>query len=429
MSERKMDPRSDRESIYTDQLLSDSPVVTDEKNGDEKNFRSRKNLRFERNKKRLKEQGNLKNVSLNYSEENFPPIESKNYNLRKKNIIMNEETLERLSTKETNKYEENVGSSENERGTESWTLVERKRKKQDYATVLKRNNTRRSGRNAKTSPIQILRKKFPQTVVISITCGPKAKYADVLLKARESVKIEEIGIDQIKARRAITGGLLLEIIGDEAKRKAEKLVNNIREALKLHDVKVIIPQKRVELHISGFDESVTVGEIISKLAEIGGGHSDEFRHGDIKNYRSLGSLWTRCPLEVALRIMEAHKLKKIKIGWCSVEIEILKNRPMQCFKCFALGHPIQRCPSVIDRSDKCINCGESGHFLRNCINRPKCLVCQERGLNNAHRVGSEYCRIYPPKPMGKSNQQGEDISTLGILKDKNEIDRGEQMEH
>jgi len=432
--EGKIEYKSDRESIHTDYLLSDSPEVLDNEIEDRKTIRNRKCLRFETNKRSSREREHTKDASLSHFDGNFPPLRNKIFDSEEKNPCTNDETRVSVSAKDDSKSEGNVGSSENERGEDSWILVNRKRsrnrKRQDYSTVLKSNYVRRPGRTSKISPVQILKRKLPQTVVISITCGPKAKYADVLLKARESVlNIEEMKIDQIKARRAITGGLLLEIIGDEAKEKAEKLVSNIREALKLFDVKVLIPKKRVELRISGFDDSVKNWEIISKLAEIGEGHPDEFRYGDIKIFRGLGSLWTRCPIEVALKIMERHKLKKINIGWCTVEIELLKNRPMQCYKCLALGHPIQRCPSVTDRMDKCINCGESGHLLRSCKNRPKCPVCQERGLNSAHRVGSDLCRIYPPKPMGKNVPQGEKTEELKTLIDKVAVDKGVRMEH
>jgi len=293
------------------------------------------------------------------------------------------------------KEDEKRSNDRVEQEMEGWSKIQG-RKRRTYANVTKQDPRRMRGQ---MSPTRILKRKLPQTAVISITCGQEKKYAEVLRKARTKVDIEKIGIDHIKAKRAITGGLLLEIMGKEAKEKAETLVIEMRKALKDEEVKVVVPQKRVELRLSGFDDSVSIVEIIEKLAEIGRSHPDDFRHGEVKKFRGLGSLWMRCPLGVALEILERHKNNKIKIGWCSVEIELLKNRPMQCYKCLAIGHPIQRCPSKINNMGKCNNCGEEGHHMKSCQNKPRCLVCIERGLDAQHRVGTERCRNYPPKSI------------------------------
>jgi len=63
----------------------------------------------------------------------------------------------------------------------------------------------------------------------------------------------------------------------------------------------------------------------------------------------MGSIWIKCSISAALKIIENDKNNKLSIGWCAIKVELLKNRPMQCFKCFAHGHPIQRCPSKIER--------------------------------------------------------------------------------
>jgi len=283
--------------------------------------------------------------------------------------------------------------SRNDHESDGWRVVQNK-KRSLYADVVQRNQRRA---RLQASPVQILKKKLPQSAVISITCGPDAKYADVLRKARDTIDIDKFGLEQIKARRAITGGLLLEVTGDNAKKKMGDFVSELRKVLKTENVKITTPQKRVELRVSGFDDSVTATEIVNRLTEIGNTHSDEFRCGEVRKFRGLGSLWMRCPLEAALEILQKHKNNKIKIGWCIVNIELLRNRPMQCFKCLAVGHPIQRCPSKVDsKMGHCINCGELGHLLRSCKSKPKCLVCVERGLDYNHRVGTENCKNYPP---------------------------------
>ncbi|KYQ49240.1 hypothetical protein ALC60_11697 [Trachymyrmex zeteki] len=63
-----------------------------------------------------------------------------------------------------------------------------------------------------------------------------------------------------------------------------------------------------------------------------------------------------------------------------------------------IGHVRQRCPSDIDRSGSCFNCGGADHQARNCRNRACCPVCKERGYPYAHRAGSDACR--PTRRLG-----------------------------
>ncbi|KYN22408.1 hypothetical protein ALC57_05193 [Trachymyrmex cornetzi] len=63
----------------------------------------------------------------------------------------------------------------------------------------------------------------------------------------------------------------------------------------------------------------------------------------------------------------------------------------------ALGHVQQRCPSVLDRSRCCFNCGRFGHSWQSCKDRPRCPVSADRGLPCAHRAGTAgVCRPIQP---------------------------------
>lgn len=49
----------------------------------------------------------------------------------------------------------------------------------------------------------------------------------------------------------------------------------------------------------------------------------------------------------------------MKIGWTVVKVELLKARPLQCFKCWEVGHLKSQCSSRIDRSGLCYRCGQA----------------------------------------------------------------------
>lgn len=105
----------------------------------------------------------------------------------------------------------------------------------------------------------------------------------------------------------------------------------------------------------------------------------------------LGNIWTKCPLSAANEIM---KTGKIKIGWTIARAEILTPRPLQCYKCWEFGHVKYSCTSKIDRSQQCYTCGSTTHRAQACsITSPKCVICEEKGLNNKHRIGSAMCSM------------------------------------
>lgn len=99
-------------------------------------------------------------------------------------------------------------------------------------------------------------------------------------------------------------------------------------------------------------------------------------------------VWVRCPLTTANKIATATQMK---IGWALVRVELLDNRPLQCYKCLEGGHVRQRCPNKIDRSDRCYRCGESGHTARKCEAALKCPVCSDKNLPSNHRTGGRAC--------------------------------------
>lgn len=255
--------------------------------------------------------------------------------------------------------------------------------------------------NKKTlSPLTILKRKIPRTAAITLTCGPRSTYAETLKKARDSIDLNSLGINYINAKRAITGGLIMEISGEDLERKTSSLMNNLRDVFINDDVKITRPTKKAELRVSGFDDSITSSDIIRTLSKHGECHSDDLKCSDIRIFRGMGSIWIKCPIAAAAKIMEKDKSDKLTIGWCAVRVELLRNRPMQCFKCFALGHPIQRCPSKIERHNRCLNCGNLNHTANACKNKAKCIVCEERGIRSDHRIGGPNCTPYPP---GKFN--------------------------
>jgi len=137
------------------------------------------------------------------------------------------------------------------------------------------------------------------------------------------------------------------------------------------------------------DESITVEEIREALAIEGQCKLEEIRAGKIgRTHTGTGVIWIQCPKVAA--VMVADK-KRIQIGWSSDRVELLKARPIQCHRCWQMGHVRERCRSNKDYSGCCFRWGIAGHTAPVCKNRVRCLLCLDLGMAGDHRMGSARC--------------------------------------
>ncbi|XP_018371336.1 PREDICTED: uncharacterized protein LOC108766502 [Trachymyrmex cornetzi] len=211
-------------------------------------------------------------------------------------------------------------------------------------------------------------------------------------RVRAAIDLRDVGIaSSMKLRKSAAGGLLLEVTGPGSKLAADRLADAMRDVIFATDedergVTIGRPKRRVELRISGFDESIDATVVRSEVALEGLCSSAHIRVGDVEfSRRGLGSVWVQCPADASLALAKAGHLK---LGWAKAKVELLKGASLRCYRCLAVGHVQQRCPSVMDRSRCCFNYGRHRHVWRSCKDRPRCPVCEDRGLPSAHRAGA-----------------------------------------
>ncbi|XP_011701454.1 PREDICTED: uncharacterized protein LOC105458086 [Wasmannia auropunctata] len=220
-------------------------------------------------------------------------------------------------------------------------------------------------------------------------------YSEIIRKARNEITLEEIGIKETRMRSTVAGGVLIEIPGENTSPAADTLARKLRDAFQETNILIKRPMLRGEIRLTGLDASVTTDELIETLAKAGECDSTNVRLGSFRIARNgQRTVWLQCPLYSAHRLAESGRLR---VGWSTALVTLLRRRPLQCFKCFATGHVRDRCPSGVDRSDKCFNCGEPGHTARDCGRPPCCPICKEKGLRHDHRAGSEVCPPCPPR--------------------------------
>lgn len=214
-------------------------------------------------------------------------------------------------------------------------------------------------------------------------------YAEAIKQSREKISLEEIGITETKIRRSANGGLLIEIPGEEAQKKANTLANQLRQVMQ-DAATVASPIKRGEIRMFGLVESVTAEEVASVVASLCECTPEEVSVGPIRAMRSgLGMAWAKLPLGAAIK---ATTEGRIRIGWTIARIELLKARPLQCHKCWQYGHVKFACKSSENFLGACYNCEEHGHQVRMCSAQPRCAICQGSSRAYQHRLGGPACQ-------------------------------------
>lgn len=267
---------------------------------------------------------------------------------------------------------------------QEWQIVNRKVKKK------KEIPKKEVKRNIKNDVSRPNRRRVPKTAAVTIKSSTEGlSYADMLKNARESVSLREIGIEDSKIRKARNGAIVIELPGENASSLADRLAEKLR-TLYGESATVARPSIKGELRLIGLDDSVTKMEITTVIAALGDCNLDQVYTSEIKSMRNgMGIAWSRCPLDVAIKVAAKEK---IRIGWTNVKVELLKARPLQCYRCWESGHVKENCQSAVDRSAKCFRCGSDGHRANGCDSTyPKCAICSAKGLNDKHRMGGYNC--------------------------------------
>ncbi|XP_011859459.1 PREDICTED: uncharacterized protein LOC105556953 [Vollenhovia emeryi] len=269
--------------------------------------------------------------------------------------------------------------------------------------------------------------------------GTTGTYEEGLRVVRSKVNLEDIGIEEVRPRRGLTGALILEIPGENAHAKAETLVQKIREVVgNAEGVRVTRPVKMAELRIRDLDDSINQEEVRGAVERAGLCSGQEIKVGPIRRATNgLGTVWTQCPLDAAKRVAE---LGRLRIGWIAARVELLEARPLICYKCLERGHVRAQCRNKEDRTNTCYRCGEEGHKSAGCSAKPRCVVCRDRELPDAHKAGGNACPPISKRAIKKKRQeekrsairtqeprlQKEDLAATNLIDLSMDVDEGKE---
>jgi hypothetical protein len=212
----------------------------------------------------------------------------------------------------------------------------------------------------------------------------------VLATAKDNIHLSEVGIESLNMRKAMTGGVILEVPKDRKMEKAAALAARLTKVLDQNAIRVVALCHTGEARVLNIDISATADEIREALAQKGGCKAESIQLGEIRiSKNGLASVWTRCPVEAVKKLVQVGK---VPIGWSIAKIEAIEQRPLQCFRCLEIGHMMKSCTSKVDRGNLCYRCGVSGHRAKECTAKnPKCPLCEALGAPAAHKMGGSSC--------------------------------------
>lgn len=266
------------------------------------------------------------------------------------------------------------------------------------------------GKEKRAVETVIKKRRMPRAAAVVLTCPP-GQYAEAMKVAREKVNLEEVGVTAVRAKRAMTGALLLEIPGPNGAERASALREKMQKALEhMEGVKVARPVKMAELRIRNIPEACTENEIRRAIEEQGECLHTEVKVGALrKAYSGLCTVWASCPIAAANKIAAKGS---IRIGWFLMRVELFAARPLLCYRCLEQGHVQVNCRSTVDRRGCCYRCGQQGHVAKDCNEPPNCVLCSEAGKPAAHRMGGVACVASKSNKLEKKRKRREAMSVV-----------------
>ncbi|XP_047537138.1 uncharacterized protein LOC125071089, partial [Vanessa atalanta] len=196
-----------------------------------------------------------------------------------------------------------------------------------WSTVVKkgRKGSKTTSSDAKTLPKtpQPAKSKLatPRSAAIVLTLQPEAvgkgvTYAQVLERAEQSVKLQDLGISGgLKVRRTATGARALELPKAQAE-QADRLAAKLRTVLD-GVADVVRPVKKADLKVTGLDDSVTLEKLAAAIAHAGDCSSEAVKCGVMQRGPGyMGMVRVTCPLTAAKKLAAAGRLL---VGWSSAK--------------------------------------------------------------------------------------------------------------
>lgn len=272
----------------------------------------------------------------------------------------------------------NVESSDQQAQTSRWTDMVRKKPKSNVP-----------GKTVVNPPIAISKpvegkrrgvRTRPPAIMVDVK---PEEYPALARKIRGGVDRGIIGDSVTGMRQAKSGGLLIEVRGDQA--RIEAVRSEISHSAG-KEVEVRALQQKVMVEVRDLDQWSTVEEVAEASAAETGISSEQIRVFNLRRrFESSQSALVLLPTRSSRALLNSGRLF---VGMVSCRVK-LADQKQRCFRCFCPGHTAKEC-SGPDRSECCRRCGESGHKVAVAARPHLQLVSLPSYWRRRIRPGNEY---------------------------------------
>jgi len=196
----------------------------------------------------------------------------------------------------------------------------------------------------------------PQAILVDVT---SVDFPALATKIRGGVDRGVIGDSITGMRHAKSGGLLIEVRGDQARFEAVRAEISRSAG---SEVSVRALQQKVMVEVSDLDQWSTADEVTEATASASGIPPEQIKVFNLrKRYGGSQSALVSLPVGPSRVLLNSGRLR---VGMISCRVR-LADQKLRCFRCFCPGHTAKEC-SGTDRTQCCRRCGEQGHRVATC---------------------------------------------------------------
>lgn len=236
-----------------------------------------------------------------------------------------------------------------------WTEVVKKsaRKKNSQTQGVQVNGAKQCENTVKANPRGRAR---PQAIIVDVNA---VDFPALATKIRGGVDRRVIGDSITGMRQAKSGGLLIEVRGDQVQFEAVRAEISRSAG---SEVEVRALQQRVMVEVRDLDQWSTVTEVAEATASATGTPTEQLRVFSLrKRYGGSQSVLVSLPVGPSRELLKSGRLR---VGMISCRVK-LADQKLRCFRCFCTGHTAKECTGP-DRTQCCRRCGEPGHKVAAC---------------------------------------------------------------
>jgi hypothetical protein len=169
----------------------------------------------------------------------------------------------------------------------------------------KKRGSKRKGKPARKSAAVTL------TLLPTEEGEDKVSMAEVMKRAAGRVNLAALNIDYLRPKRSKTGGLILEISGENSAPRADALAAKLAEAMGDTKVRISWPTMWTEMRVHNLVDSASAKDVAEAIARAGGERcqAEQVRVGELREASSgLHSAWLRAPQAAAYKVAALGKV-------------------------------------------------------------------------------------------------------------------------